>query len=96
MREPIKDRVRLKHIVEAADNISRYTCGKTYDDLLADNTRSGHGGTYEQPNGGANARMVRAWLDWQLKDKTEHSKLFIDGDLADYEGFTIKHKNFGK
>jgi len=36
MREPIKDRVRLEHIVEAADNISRYTSGKTYDDLLAD------------------------------------------------------------
>ena len=36
MREPIKDRVRLEHIVEAADNISRFTSGKTYDDLLAD------------------------------------------------------------
>ena len=55
-----------------------------------------HGGIYEQPNGGDNARMVRAWLDWQLKDKTEHSKLFIDGALSDYEGFTIKHKNFNQ
>ncbi len=73
-----------------------YEAIKKVPTVLADNTRSGHGGTYEQPNGGANARMVRAWLDWQLKDKTEHSKLFIDGDLADYEGFTIKHKNFGK
>jgi len=36
MREPIKDRVRLEHIVEAADNISRFISGKTYDDLLAD------------------------------------------------------------
>jgi len=73
-----------------------YEAIKKVPTVLADNTRSGHGGTYEQPNGGANARMVRAWLDWQFKDKTEHSKLFIDGDLADYEGFTIKHKNFGK
>ena len=40
--------------------------------------------------------MVRAWLDWQLKDKTEHSKLFTDGNLTDYEDFTIKHKNFSK
>ena len=31
--------------------------------VMADNTKSGHGGTYEQPNGGDNARMVRAWLD---------------------------------
>ena len=36
MREPIKDRIRLEHIAEAANNISRYTSGKTYDDLLAD------------------------------------------------------------
>ncbi len=73
-----------------------YEAIKKVPTVLADNTRSGHGGTYEQPNGGANARMVRAWLDWQFKDKTEHRKLFIDGDLADYEGFTIKHKNFRK
>ena len=61
--------------------------------FLADNTRSGHGGTYEQPNGGANARMVRAWLDWQLKGKKENEKLFVDGDLTGYEAFTIQHKN---
>ena len=36
MREPLKDRIRLEHIVEAADNISRYILGKTYDDMLAD------------------------------------------------------------
>lgn len=51
-------------------------------------------GTYEQPGGGANARMVRAWLDWQLKDKEENAHLFLDGDLTDYDGFTIQHKNF--
>lgn len=61
--------------------------------VLADNTQSGHGGTYEQPNGGANARMVRAWLDWQLKGRQENEKLFIDGDLTGYDGFTIQHKN---
>ena len=36
MREPLKDRIRLEHIAEAADNISRYTAGKTYEDMLAD------------------------------------------------------------
>ena len=60
--------------------------------VLADNTQSGHGGTYEQPNGGANARMVRAWLDWQLKGVQENEKLFIGGDLTGYDGFTIQHK----
>lgn len=62
--------------------------------VLADNTQSGHGGTYEQPNGGANSRIVRAWLDWQLKNKKENENLFLGGNLNDYEGFTIKHKNF--
>ena len=62
--------------------------------VLADNTKSGHGGTYEQPNGGDNARMVRAWLDWQLKGVTENKSVFIDGDLKDYPDWTIQHKNF--
>ena len=62
--------------------------------VLADNTKSGHGGTYEQPNGGDNARMVRAWLDWQLKGLAENKSVFIDGDLKDYPDWTIMHKNF--
>ena len=62
--------------------------------VLADNTQSGHGGTYDQANGGPNARMVRAWLDWLLRDKQENEKLFISGDLTDYQGFTIQHKNY--
>ena len=62
--------------------------------VLADNTQSGHSGTYDQANGGANARMVRAWLDWLLRDKQENEKLFISGDLTDYQGFTIQHKNY--
>ena len=61
--------------------------------VLADNTQSGHGGTYGQPGGGANSRMVRAWLDWQLKGKQEHETLFLGGDLKDYPGWTIMHKN---
>lgn len=62
--------------------------------VLADNTTSGHGGTYEQPNGGANARMVRAWLDWQLKGKKENEALFLRNELNDYQGWTMMHKNF--
>jgi len=61
--------------------------------VLADNTKSGHGGTYEQPNGGANSRMVRAWLDWQLKGKKEHEALFVGNNLNDYPDWTIMHKN---
>ena len=33
MREPLKDRVRLEHIANAADNISRYTAGLTEEEI---------------------------------------------------------------
>ena len=36
MREPLKDRIRLEHITEATDNVLRYTTGKTFDDMQAD------------------------------------------------------------
>ena len=36
MREPLRDRERLAHIIAAANNIARYIEGKTYDELQAD------------------------------------------------------------
>lgn len=36
MREPIRDRERLEHILAAIDRVVRYTAGKNYDDLVAD------------------------------------------------------------
>lgn len=36
MREPLRDRERLEHILAAIDRIQRYTSSKTYDDLAAD------------------------------------------------------------
>ena len=36
MREPLRDRERLAHIIAAIDNIARYTEGKSYDDMQDD------------------------------------------------------------
>ena len=36
MREPLRDRERLEHIVAAIDRVLRYTKDKTYEDLVAD------------------------------------------------------------
>lgn len=36
MREQLRDRERLEHLISSADNIARYTKGKTYEDLQAD------------------------------------------------------------
>jgi len=44
---------------------------------IAVNLPVGHGGTYNQPNGGEFAIVARAWLDWQLKGDKEASKMFV-------------------
>lgn len=36
MRERIRDRERLEHILQAIHRVARYTEGKTFNDLLAD------------------------------------------------------------
>lgn len=36
MREPLRDKERLQHILEAINRIIRYTSNKTYDDLVND------------------------------------------------------------
>ena len=36
MREPLKDRTRLEHIVEAIDNVADFIAGKTFDLLESD------------------------------------------------------------
>ena len=36
MREPLRDRERLQHILAAIDRVQRYTDGKTYEELVGD------------------------------------------------------------
>ena len=36
MREPLRDKERLEHMLAAAERVIRYTSGKTFDDLKAD------------------------------------------------------------
>ncbi|MBQ9665196.1 MAG: hypothetical protein IJV33_01810 [Bacteroidaceae bacterium] len=62
--------------------------------VLADNTQSGHGGTYGQPHGGSNAVLALRWLDWQLKGKKANASTFLKPDLTDFDGWTIKSKGF--
>jgi hypothetical protein len=41
------------------------------------NIDKGHGGTYWEPNGGAAAKVVVDWLDWQLRGSTDASRVFV-------------------
>lgn len=60
-----------------------------------DMSKAGHAGTYKEPGGGDFGRMVLAWLDWQLKMKEKHKNVFLESDLSDFPGWTMKQKNFG-
>ena len=57
--------------------------------VWADNPKAGHGGTYEQPNGGSFATMVIDWLDLQLKNKNQKAANFQCSDETVYPGWTI-------
>ncbi|MFS8607326.1 MAG: hypothetical protein LOD94_04945 [Gammaproteobacteria bacterium] len=46
------------------------------------NIDKGHGGTYWEPNGGAVAEVVIAWLDWQLRGSAEASRMFVGADCG--------------
>lgn len=62
-----------------------------YGDMPA----AGHGGTYRENGGGDFGRMVLAWMNWQLKGKTEQKNVFLESELSAFPGWTMKQKNFG-
>jgi hypothetical protein len=61
--------------------------------VFANHLTAGHGGTFAEENGGAFARMAIDWLDWQFKTK-DNSPIFLENDLTNYPGWTLKSKNF--
>ncbi len=54
----------------------------------------GHNGTYREEFGGEFSRMARAWLDYVFKSRNEGERLFKNGDLTGFDGWTAKSKNF--
>lgn len=60
---------------------------------FASHNTAGHGGTFDQEFGGSFARMALDWLDWQFKE-VDNSAIFLEADLKDYVGWTMKAKNF--
>jgi hypothetical protein len=55
----------------------------------------GHGGTYMQPHGGLAAKVVTAWLDWQLKGSASAAAQFTGPHcgLCEDKALTIERKN---
>ncbi len=56
----------------------------------------GHGGTFQQPNGGAAAAVAVSWLDWQLRGDAQAARRFVGNDcgLCRDSRWTLQRKNF--
>jgi len=60
------------------------------------NRPTGHGGTFQMVNGGDDARVARAWLDWQLKGDRRAGRQFTGAScgLCTQRDWTIVRKQF--
>jgi hypothetical protein len=56
----------------------------------------GHGGTFQEPNGGAAASVAVSWLDWQLRGDTNAASRFVGDDcgLCRDASWTYQRRNF--
>jgi hypothetical protein len=56
----------------------------------------GHGGTFQEPNGGAAASVAVSWLDWQLRGDARAARRFVgdDCELCRDASWTLQRKNF--
>lgn len=60
------------------------------------NLAVGHGGTFQQPNGGAAASVAVSWLDWQLRGDREAARRFVGEDcgLCRDASWALQRRNF--
>jgi dienelactone hydrolase len=56
----------------------------------------GHGGTFQEPNGGAAASVAVSWLDWQLRGDAAAARRFVGDDcgLCRDARWQFERKNF--
>jgi len=56
----------------------------------------GHGGTYNEPNGGAAASVAVSWLNWQLRGDAQSAKRFVGDDcgLCKDAQWSLQRKQF--
>jgi dienelactone hydrolase len=56
----------------------------------------GHGGTFQEPHGGAAASVAVSWLDWQLRGDAAAARRFVGDDcgLCRDPSWTLQRKNF--
>ncbi|MCR5181050.1 MAG: prolyl oligopeptidase family serine peptidase [Bacteroidaceae bacterium] len=63
---------------------------------FANHLTAGHVGDFAEPYGGSFARMLTAWLDWQLKGRAEAGKVFLNNQLDAFPEWTMRSKDESK
>jgi len=58
----------------------------------------GHGGTFNEPNGGAAASVAVSWLNWQLRGDAQSAKRFVGEDcgLCKDAHWSLQRKQFAE
>ena len=76
----VKDYERINHVFVA----------------FANHLTAGHGGDFGLLNGGSFARMLTAWLNWQLKGHEECGDIFMKNRLDQFPEWTMRSKDTAK
>lgn len=63
---------------------------------FANHHTAGHVGDYGLEYGGSFARMLTAWLDWQLKGDESKAGIFLRAEISDFPGWTMHSKDESK
>jgi hypothetical protein len=68
----------------------------THVPIAMANLPVGHGGTFNEPNGGAAASVAVSWLDWQLRGDAQSARRFVGEDcgLCKDAQWTLQRKQF--
>ena len=88
------------YIVGDKEDVAYANALKDYDRIkkvpvaFANLSHGGHMGTFGEEFGGSFSKMALKWLDWQLKGRAENAKVFTEAQLSDFDGWTMKAKNF--
>lgn len=90
------------YIVGDKEDIAYANAEKDYERIkgvpvaFANLAHGGHMGTFGEEFGGSFAKMALKWLDWQLKGRADNAAVFTEAKLTDFNGWTMKAKNFSK
>ncbi len=63
---------------------------------FANHLTAGHVGDFAEPYGGSYARMLTAWLDWQLKGRADQGDIFLKNRLDNFPEWTMRAKDKSK